>query len=304
MPDMKRRTFLRHTVCLGGAALLPWHELLASALFANGEMHPLRRNVGYYTERGGTIGWLLTSEHLVVVDTQFEPQARHLLDILRQTNTKPLDLLVNTHHHRDHTAGNIAFKDITKVHVAHRNSYENQKRVAQERNSLDSELLPTTLYEAERWSASVGDETITLHYAGPAHTNGDSMVHFENANVVHMGDLVFNRRFPFIDKSAGASIANWVQVLQMARKLFDSDTLYIFGHAGEGYPVTGTADDLVAMENYLSSLLEFMRKAITEGKTLEQLKEEVTEIPGAPEWKGDGIGRSLDAAWVELVEGR
>lgn len=301
---MKRRTFLKHASLLSGATLLPGHRLLAAALFANGQMHPLRRNVGYYTERGGTIGWLLTSDHLVVVDTQFEQQARNLLDILRQTNTKPLDLLVNTHHHRDHTSGNIAFKDITKVHVAHRNSYENQKRVAEERNALDSELLPNTLYDADRWSTTVGDEIITLHYAGPAHTNGDSMVHFENANVVHMGDLVFNRRFPFIDKSAGASIANWMEVLRKARQLFDAETIYIFGHAGEGYPVRGTADDLVAMENYLGSLLEFMRKAIAEGKTLEELKAEVTEIPGAPEWKGDGISRSLDAAWIELVEGR
>lgn len=301
---MKRRTFLQTAAVLTGASMLPSRQLLASILFEAGEMHPLRRNVGFYTERGGTIGWLLTKDHLVVVDTQFRPQAENLLSLLRETNEHPLDLLVNTHHHRDHTSGNIAFKGIVKVHVAHKNSYLNQKRVAEERNNLANELLPDTTFEGEKWSTTVGDETITLHYAGPAHTNGDAMVHFENANVVHMGDLVFNRRFPYIDKSAGAHIGNWVKVLQKARKLFDDEALFIFGHSDNGYPVQGGKNDLMAFENYLSKLLDFMHKAVKEGKTLDELKASVTEIPGAPEWKGDGISRSLDAAWMEVVEGK
>lgn len=301
---MKRRTFLQSSAVLAGASLLPSHHLLASILFDAGEMHPLRNNIGFYTERGGTIGWLLTKEHLVVVDTQFQPQAENLLAILHKTNQKPLDLLINTHHHRDHTSGNIAFKGIVKVHVAHQNSYNNQKRVAEERNALDNELLPNTTFNSEQWNTTVGNETISLHYAGPAHTNGDAMVHFENANIVHMGDLIFNRRFPYIDKSAGANIANWVRVLQKARSMFDDDTIFIFGHAGNGYPVHGGKEDLLAFENYLSSLLDFMSKAVKAGKTLEQLKATVTQIPGAPQWTGDGIARSLDAAWAELVEGK
>ena len=81
----------------------------------------------------------------------------------------------------------------------------------------------------------VDDETITLRYLGPAHTDGDSITHFENANVVHMGDLIFNRRFPYIDKSAGASVKNWIQVLKQTQKLFDKDTIFIFGHADNGF---------------------------------------------------------------------
>jgi cyclase len=286
---------------MAGLSMLPQRRLLASALFANGEMHPLRHNVGYYTERGGTIGWLLTPDHLVVVDTQFPEQAGNLLAILRETNQKPLDLLINTHHHGDHTAGNIAFKGIVQTHVAHQNSHDNQERVANERDKLDEQLLPTTTF-TDTWSQQVGDEKITLRYFGPAHTDGDALVHFENANVVHLGDLVFNRRFPYIDKSAGAHIGNWVSVLRKARKTFEKDTLYIFGHAGEGHPVTGSAADLKAMENYLRRLLKFMKKARRKGKTLEQLKASTTSIPSAPEWQGKGIERSLDAAWAELEE--
>lgn len=301
---MKRRKFLQISTILSGAAMLPSKQLLASLLFDAGEMHPLRNNTGYYTERGGTIGWLLTKDHLVVVDTQFKPQAENLLSILRQTNDKPLDLLVNTHHHRDHTSGNIAFKGMVKMHVAHKNSYLNQQRVAEESNNLSNELLPDTTFENEKWSTQVGNETITLHYAGPAHTNGDVMVHFENANVVHMGDLVFNRRFPYIDKSAGAHIGNWVKVLQKARSIFDDETIFIFGHADNGYPVQGGKNDLMAFENYLSNLLDFMHQAVKEGKTLEELKASVAQIPGAPEWQGEGIIRSIDAAWMEVVEGK
>lgn len=286
---------------LAGLSMLPQRRLLASALFGSGEMHPLRHNVGCYTERGGTIGWLLTPDNLVVVDTQFPEQAKHLLTTLRETNQKPVDLLINTHHHGDHTSGNIAFKGIAQTHVAHQNSHDNQERVATERGKLDEQLLPSTTF-TDTWSQQVGNEIITLRYFGPAHTNGDALVHFENANIVHMGDLVFNRRFPYIDKSAGAHIGNWVSVLRKAQKTFEKDTQYIFGHAGEGHPVTGTSADLKAMENYLRRLLKFMKKARRKGQTLEQLKATTTSIPGAPEWQGKGIERSLDAAWVELEE--
>lgn len=267
-------------------------------------MHPLRRNIGYYTERGGTIGWLITKDSLVVVDTQFKPQAENLIAKLRETNENPLDLLINTHHHRDHTSGNIAFKGIVKMHVAHQNSYDNQKRVAEENDNMANELLPDTTFNSEKWTANVDDEIITMHYAGPAHTNGDAMVHFENANIVHMGDLVFNRRFPYIDKSAGAHIGNWVKVLEKAQSMFDDDTLFIFGHSDNDFPVQGGKSDLKAFQNYLNHLLEFVNIAVKEGKTLDDLKASATEIPGATEWKGDGISRSLDAAWMEIVEGK
>ncbi len=296
---MKRRDFLQSAGILAGLSMMPGKRMFASALFSAGDMHPLRRNVGYFVERGGTIGWLMTPDHLVVVDTQFPDQAKNLITLLRQTNQKPVDLLINTHHHGDHTAGNIAFQGIVSTHVAHQNSYANQKRQAEERNALDSQLLPSTLF-TKTWSQIVGDEKISLYYWGAAHTNGDAVVHFENANIVHMGDLIFNRRFPFIDKAAGASIRNWIKVLKKARKKFDSDTMYIFGHAGDNYPVTGTAEDLKAMENYLSALWDFGKKSRKEGKTLELLKETTKVIPGAPEWTGAGIERSLDAVWLEL----
>ena len=144
------------------------------------------------------------------------------------------------------------------------------------------------------------EETITAHYFGPAHTNGDSVIHFEQANIAHVGDLMFNRRFPYIDKTAGASIENWIDVLQKIRKTFDQDTRFVFGHAAEQYTVTGGKEDLAAMQNYLNKLLAYVKKAIKDGVDEKSLIEKTKLIPGAEEWTGQGVERSISAAYIEL----
>ena len=80
---------------------------------------------------------------------------------------------------------------------------------------------------------------------------------------------------------------------------FDTKTMYVFGHAAEGYPVTGNNKDLIAFKNYLNALTQFTSDQIAKGLTKEEFLKS-TAIPGAPEWKGDGIGRPLGAAWEEL----
>ena len=300
---MSRRQFLQTSTFAIGASMLPtaWlSQLLAPA----GEMKTLRNNVGIFTERGGTIAWMIDKEGLVVVDTQFPDTAVHLIEAIRKQNDRRVDLLINTHHHGDHSGGNIAFKGIVDKVVAHKNSKANQERTAIAAKSEDKQLYPDTTFDGT-WSQKVGSETLSLHYFGPGHTNGDSFVHFENANVVHCGDLMFNRRFPNIDRAAGASIANWIVALGKARKTFSKDTLYVFGHGAEGLPVTGTEKDLIAMQNYLSKLLKFIKKEIKAGKTKEQILEAKYQvIPGAEEWKGQGIERSLTTAFDELMEGK
>lgn len=297
---IKRRTFIQHAALAGGVALLPWqNDLLKFMLPEDGTMKPLRNNVGIYTERGGTIGWLISNDGIVVIDTQFKEQSEHFINKVRETTDRKVDLLINTHHHGDHTSGNIAFKDIVDTHVAHANSKANQMRVAKANNREDGQLYPNETYDTS-WRKKVGGEIITMRYFGPGHTDGDSVTHFENANVVHMGDLMFNRRFPYIDKTSGASIANWIEVLGKVRKQFDKDTLFIFGHAGEGYEVTGNLSDIKAMQNFLKKLLKFTQKSIKKGITQEELLKGLEIIPGAPEWKGSGIERNISAAYQEL----
>ena len=297
-----RRTFLKNTALATGALGLPAHDLLATWFQTMpGKMEEIRKHVGYYTERGGTIGWYLHEDGIAVIDTQFPEQAGHLIEQLRQKTDKPVDLLFNTHHHGDHTGGNIAFKGIVKNVVAHANSRANQEKVAIERKSEAQQLYPDIIFE-KTFKRKIGREMITARYFGPGHTNGDSVIHFENANIAHVGDLMFNRRFPFIDKTAGASISNWIEVLGEIRKTYDKDTLFIFGHANDGFPVTGSGDDLAAMQNYLGQLLKYVKKAIAEGIGEKDLIAKTTFIPGAEEWKGQGVERSISAAYIELKQ--
>ena len=107
-------------------------------------------------------------------------------------------------------------------------------------DKLDGTPLPKTTFTGN-WSTNLhdGKESISLTHFGPAHTGGDAVVHFENANVAHLGDLLFNRRFPYIDPGAGGDIQNWPSVLKSIRQRYDRNTIYVFGHAAEDYPVFG-----------------------------------------------------------------
>ena len=294
---MKRRSFVQTTAAALPLSMLPyWTSILTSPW----EMKPLRRNVGFFTEKGGTIGWLMQPESNVIVDAQFPEQADHLIKELQKKSKAPLRYLINTHHHGDHTSGNISFKGLAKNVLAHENSKANQMASARKDNKESSQLYPDMTY-TERWQEKINDEIIDIQYWGPAHTNGDSIIHFQHANIVHVGDLMFNRRFPYIDKTAGARIDNWIEVLQQLQTYFDNETIFIFGHAASGYEVTGNKADLAAFADYLSALLDYVSASLKSGLSADEIMK-AKEIPGAPQWKGDGIERSLTAALEELSQ--
>lgn len=292
---MQRRSFI-----YSAGASIAWSHLpslIKSFSLSGYGMTPLRRNVGIYLERGGTIGWLIENDNIVIVDSQFREQANHLIKELEHHNL-PIRYLINTHHHADHTSGNIAFRDLARNILAHENSRTNQMNAAKKNANEADQLFPDMVY-TERWQEKCGSESIDIQYWGPGHTNGDSIIHFQEANIVHCGDLMFNRRYPVIDKSAGARIDNWIEILQRMQSYFDNDTMFIFGHAHGGYSVTGGKDDLAAFADYLTALMEHVTAQMNAGKTKEQILN-TTAIPGAPQWSGDGIQRSLSAALEEL----
>ena len=259
----------------------------------------LRNDIGVFTEKGGTIAFLLSKKGIVVVDSQFPEQSQHLIDELKKQSGQPFELLINTHHHGDHTAGNISFKGVVKRVLAHENSLKNQKNVAVAQKTEDKQLYPDQTF-GETWCDKIGKEKICLHYHGTGHTDGDSIIHFEHANIVHMGDLMFNRRHPFVDRSAGASIKNWIAVLDKTSSQFSNDTVFVFGHAADGYEVTGTRDDLKAFGEYLGKVLNFVDGEIKAGKTKDEVLK-TTELPFETQWKGDGLQRPLQAAYEELT---
>jgi cyclase len=296
---MERRKFIQNAGLSLGMIALSYNKSLAEILNQpKYQFKLLRNNVGIFTEQGGTIAWLSNGDGMAVVDTQFQNPAMNLIAELKKTSEKPLKYLINTHHHGDHTGGNIAFKGFADKVVGHVNCLANHKKTAAAQKSEDKQLFADTVFE-NQWQAKVGSEKIQATYLGAAHTNGDIIVHFENANIAHMGDLMFNRRYPFIDKSAGANIQSWTEVLEKAIEKYDNDTLFIFGHSLDPEKVTGTKADLRAMQNYLEKLLLFVKAELKAGKSKEEIMK-ASFIPGAEEYQGQGIERSLTAALQEL----
>ncbi|RZK50272.1 MAG: MBL fold metallo-hydrolase [Pedobacter sp.] len=297
---MERRRFLKQaTLTAAVMAFIKGEVFSAPANRRDFNFKEIRNGVGYFTEQGGTIAWLNAKTGYAVVDSQFPNTAVNLIQELKNLGDKPIKYLLNTHHHGDHTGGNIAFKGIVEHIVAHQNALVNHKLAAEKANNVDKQLFATTTF-GKGWRAPLGDERIEAYYYGSGHTNGDVVYHFQNANIAHMGDLMFNRRFPFIDKENGAHIGNWITILDTVVKQFDGDTIFIFGHAKDPQQITGNKADILAFRNYLDSLLIFVQKEITAGKPLSEILK-ATTIPGAPEWTGDGIQRSLNAAYTELT---
>lgn len=300
---MDRKTFLRNSSL--AMALLAFDQ---SSLFAKDlsilknqfQFKLLRNDVGIFTESGGTIAWLNSQDGFAVVDSQFPKNADHVIAELKKLKDNPFKFLINTHHHGDHTGGNISFKGLAENVVAHRNSLINQTKSAEKAGKMDEQLLPNFTFE-KKWKAKLGKEKIVGKYFGAAHTNGDCVFHFQNANVAHVGDLVFNKRFPYIDKDNGANIESWISVLENVRKYYDNDTLFIFGHSREEGKITGNKNDILAFQNYLEKLLTYTKSEIAKGKSKEDILKSTTTIPGAPDWQGDGIERSINAAYQELT---
>jgi cyclase len=322
-----RRDFLATSAALTAGALLgrPLHALapqpvraMSSAQQAN--FTPIRRNVGTFTMRGGTVGWLVNAGGVAVVDTQFPAEAQALLAGLQErSGNRGVDVLLNTHHHGDHTSGNGVFRGVARAVVAHGMADQHMRRAPQPPQQAQQQpapqpqaqpqptqpppppLYPDTTF-THSWSNMVGDERIIARHHGRAHTSGDAVITFERANVVHMGDLAFHRRHPVVDRAAGASMRNWARVLEHVVNAHARDTIYIFGHAGEGLPVTGGATELLQFRDYLNAVLEFVERHVAAGRSREEVLAMRTPLAGFEAWGPFGQPGARDPLTVAHEE--
>ncbi len=267
---------------------------------ATPEFTALRGNVGIFTARGGTMGWLINPDAVVVVDSQFADTAQMFLDGLGEHTSRRIDVLVNTHHHGDHTAGNQTLRPSVDQIVAHANVPRLQRRQAAERDTGAAQAYADETFD-ESWSLDAGGEQVSARHYGPGHTGGDSVIFFEGANVVHMGDLMFNHRHPFVDRPGGASIRNWITTLEQVVADHDSDTTYIFGHSGPGTPLTGSQSVLSGFRDYFTALLEYVEQGIAAGKSAEEIAQ-VEQLPGFAEYSGQPT-RTIGTAYEEITAG-
>jgi len=262
------------------------------------EFKDVRRNVGTFTARGGTIGYLVTPDAVVVVDSQFADTAPLFLKGLQPKTSRKIDFLINSHHHPDHTGGNKVMQPNVGKIVAHVNVPGLQKKQAATAKSEDNQAYADTTFDKD-WKTTVGKETVSARYYGPAHTSGDIAITFENANIVHLGDLMSFQRNPRADRPAGASVPNWIPVLERIVKDHSNDTVYIFGHSKVGERVTGSSKDLMDLRNYFTALVEYAKKQIAAGKSQEEIVKGTMAIPGFEHYEGTPV--ALEAAVLELT---
>jgi glyoxylase-like metal-dependent hydrolase (beta-lactamase superfamily II) len=298
---MKRADFLKNSLFATGALFLaPVFRLEAQP---DGVFTELVPGAGFFTLRGGTIGWYKDKDVFVMIDSQFADTAPVFVEQFLGTSGRMVDVLINTHHHGDHTGGNKAVRGRVKQILAHSAIPEYMKKAAQTRNIPESDLaLPDVTFDKEK-KFKIGKETIVLKHFGAAHSAGDTIIHLQRSNVAHMGDLVFNRFPAVIDRSSGASVQNWIVVLEKAEKWFDKKTKIIFGHGSQTFGVSGKKEDLLAQRDFLAASMDFVRKTAAGGKTKEDLLK-VEAVPGFDAYKRDdrkdAVGRMLGLMWDEV----
>ena len=219
------------------------------------------------------------------MDSQFPATAGPCVEGLKQKAPKGIDLLINTHHHGDHTSGNPVFKPVVKHIVCQEKCLEWHKKTAAAATTPTPQAYADITF-GESWSATLGDEKVWAFYNGAGHTSGDAVIVFEKANVVHMGDLMFNRAAPAARSCRGRVGEELDQGAEQGGA-GHRDATFIFGHAKAGAPVTGSVKELEYFKDYLSRVVDIVQKAVKAKQSKDELVK-TTEIPGFPDHVSSG----------------
>ena len=195
---------------------------------------------------GGNVSVMVGEEHVVLIDDAMVPTAPALISAVEAIADRPIDFVINTHYHGDHTGGNAQLaKDGTLV-VAHDNL---RKRLLEKPEDAGGAAGIPVITFSETLTFHVNGKIAKVFHLPHAHTDGDGAIHFPEANVIHAGDVVFNGIFPYIDLDAGGSVAGFIAAQQQLIDMADDDTLFLAGH---GDPVASKAD----VERDLAVLVE------------------------------------------------
>lgn len=184
----------------------------------------LRGDVHMLVGAGGNIGVLANEAGMLMVDDQYAPLAERIRSALDEIAPNGPRFVLNTHYHGDHTGGNAFFARSGTI-LAH----DNVRLRLLENDELTAAALPMITYDSSV-RLHMGDETIDVLHLPHGHTDGDSVVFFRNANVVHLGDHFFNGRFPYIDLEAGGSVRGLLDNVAALLAQLDDDAIIIPGH--------------------------------------------------------------------------
>ncbi len=249
---------------------------------------------------GGNIGVSVGEDGILIVDDQFAPLADKIRAALANIASTPLKFILNTHWHGDHTGGNPEFGPEAPI-IAHTNV---RKRLQQEHRRGDRVIPPM---KKEGLPVITFDESLSIHFNGEeiqaihsphAHTDGDLIIYFTGSNVVHMGDIYFSGRFPFVDRASGGTVNGVIAAVKTVLQRIPDDARIIPGHG----PLSSKAD----LQEYLEMLTEtlaFVQQQVKTGKSLEAIQQQ-----GLPErwaswnWRFISTERWIETLYQEITE--
>lgn len=221
---------------------------------------------------GGNIGLSYGEDGNVLVDDQYAPLTEKIVAAVKSVDPDPVKFVINTHWHGDHSGGNENLGKAGAVIVAHDNvrrrmSIEQFSKLFGTTAASPKAALPVVTF-GEGVTLHLNGDEIRLVHVGRAHTDGDTLVYWTKANVLHMGDTFFHKvTLPFIDVDSGGSIDGAIAAVRSALQLANSHTKIIPGHG----PVATRAE----LEAYLAMLVDVRDKvgaAKATGSSLEAVK--------------------------------
>lgn len=238
--------------------------------------------------QGGNIGLSVGADGAFMIDDQFAPLSNLLKAKVKELGSDSVNFVFNTHWHGDHTGGNENFSNSGSLIVAHKNV---RKRLSTDQlmqafnntvNASPKEALPVITF-ANEINFHLNGEHIHVMHVKNAHTDGDAIIHFRNANVIHMGDTFFHGNYPFIDVSAGGTFKGLLKTIEKILALSDENTQIIPGH--------GALANKADLEKYQAMLLDIHSQFMAlrkQGLSDEEIQDEGITIEYDAEW-GNGF---------------
>lgn len=232
---------------------------------------PVTESIYMLQGSGGNIGVIIGEDGTFIVDDQFAPLTEKIVGAIADLTDDPVDFVINTHWHFDHTDGNENFGRMGAVIVSHENS---RRRMAtdqlvelfdREQEAYSPEGLPKITFD-ESVRFHLNGETIDVFYLGPAHTDGDAVVYFRDSNVMHTGDVFVRYGFPFIDQPNGGSVNGIIDAVATIAERTDAETVFIPGHG----PLSNR-DDLLDLHEMLVTIRDRVQEGIDRGRSFEQI---------------------------------
>ena len=246
---------------------------------------------------GGNIGVSAGEDGVFLIDDQFAPLTPKIMAAVKAISEKPVRFLMNTHWHGDHVGGNENLGKAGVVIIAHDNVYKRMsvggaiQLLKQNYAPYPKAALPAVSFSQSATFHLNGDDVTSIHLP-PAHTDGDSFVRFQKANVIHTGDVFAAFRYPFIDVESGGSVKGILRAVDQILPMIDDNTKLIPGHGG----VSGKKD-VLAYRKMIATVISKIEPMVKSRKTLQQVIDAKPTREFDEEW---GKFRKPEA-FVEIV---